>query len=641
MQYEKDIEELSYPFKELFSTSTIIFYHCKLEEDLPLLFISDNVTELLGYTPDEFEQNNSLWMDSLHPEDREKVLAHFDEIYGSGSFVIEFRFKHKKGNYIWLRDEVKLVYNDANEPESIVGCSIDITSRKKAEEKVQRLNNTLEQRIAERTNDLTVANRKLKEQIQYHNKAKTQLDKQQKKLKLLEMAVANINDMVIITKAPVDDPIQSEIKYVNRAFEKFTGYKLKEIKNKRPVFLHGNDTSPQVLQYIEQRIEQHKPLRVEFVNYRKDGSKYWVELDMAPFPAEEDDYEYWVGINRDITQRKEAELTLEENEHRYRAYSELSFDAIFEITLDGTITDCNRRACEMFGYSRNELVGMNTLELTPKEYKSSQPEIISEEVTTGHSAWERTYKKKDGTLFPTEISTKLYKRGGEERLIAYVRDISDHKNYEQTIKKSLKEKETLLAEIHHRVKNNLAIISGLLEMQTYKAENEEAINELRDSQSRIQSIAMVHEKLYQSESFTDIALDKYVDELLELLFGSFGHPRKNITVNKDIDAISLDVSQAVPCGLLLNELITNVFKHAFAPAEGGLLEIHLKQKNDIVEMRVKDNGKGLPADLDIEDTPTLGSTLITTLVKQLQGSLEVTSNEGNGTEFIVTFELEM
>lgn len=537
MQDNKDIEELSYPFNELFSTGTIIFYHCKLEEDLPLLFISDNVTELLGYTPEEFEKNNSLWMDSLHPEDREKVLTHFDEIYESGSFVIEFRFRHKEGDYIWLRDEVKLVQNESGEPESIVGCSIDITSRKEAEQNVQRLNDTLERRIAERTHDLTVANRKLKKQLQYHNKAKSQLNQQQKKLKLLEIAVANINDMVIITKAPVEDPMQSEIKYVNRAFEKFTGYKLKEIKDKRPVFLHGDETSPRVLQYIDQKIAQHKPLRVEFVNYKKDGSKYWVELDMAPFPAEEDDYEYWIGINRDITQRKEAELTLEENEHRYRAYSELSFDAIFEITLDGTITDCNRRACEMFGYSRNELVGMNTLELTPEKYKSSQPEIISEEVTTGHDAWERTYRKKNGTLFPTEISTKLYKRGGEERLIAYVRDISDHKNYEQTIKKSLREKETLLAEIHHRVKNNLAIISGLLEMQTYKAENEEAINELRDSQSRIQSIAMVHEKLYQSESFIDIALDKYVDELLELLSGSFGHRKKNITINRDIDAI--------------------------------------------------------------------------------------------------------
>lgn len=102
----------------------------------------------------------------------------------------------------------------------------------------------------------------------------------------------------------------------------------------------------------------------------------------------------------------------------------------------------------------------------------------------------------------------------------------------------------------------------------------------------------------------------------------------------------MDVSQAVPCGLILNELITNVFKHAFGPADGGVLEIKLKQENDTIRLHVKDNGKGLPADFDIENTPTLGSTLITTLVKQLQGSLEITSDKEKGTEFTVTFKLE-
>lgn len=625
--HSRERSHSAYPFRELLTTSGIIFYHCSLEKNFPLLFLSENVQSVLGFNKEAFFESDAFWRDRLHPDDCEQVLDKFKKIFETESFVSEFRFKHRDDHYVWLRDEVKLVRDENGEPESVVGSSINISSRKEAEEELRTLNKTLEQRIENRTRDLQRANRKL--------------NIQQQRLKLLRIAVANINDMVIISKVPVEKPLEAEIVFVNKAFQNFTGYSYSEVKGKNPILLHGENTLDETVEAVNKSIMKHEPVRAEFINYTKEGKPYWVELDMSPFPADDEHYEYWVGINRDISKRKQTEKNLEESEQRHRAYTELSFDAIFEIQQDGTITFCNKRACEMFGYDSTELLGMNSRELNPEQYRDSQPDMISEEVTTGFQAWERIYRKKDGTLFPTEINTKLYERDGKKRLIAYVRDITGQKQNEQTIKNSLKEKETLLAEIHHRVKNNLAIISGLLEMQTYNADNEGLVEALRESQSRIQSIAMVHEKLYRSDSFTNIPFDKYLDELLSLIAETFNGEAGKIKVERTIKPVFLDVNHAIPCGLIFNELITNAYKHAFRNGDSKVsdatISVSLDQYGNTIMLEVRDNGCGLPSDFTIEQPTSLGTTLIQTLVEQLAGNLEFSSEKG--AHFQITFDI--
>ncbi|MEL7833122.1 PAS domain S-box protein [Fodinibius sp. Rm-B-1B1-1] len=426
---------------------------------------------------------------------------------------------------------------------------------------------------------------------------------------------------------------------MNKSFEEFTGYQTDEVIGKKPTFLHGPKTSQKALDRIDKKIKEHKSFREEFVNYKKDGTAYWVELDMAPFPTDDQKYEYWVGINRDITKRRQAELKLEESEKRYRSFFELSFDAIFEVDVDGNILKCNKRACELFGYERDKLVGMHVLDLTPEKYHHKQPETFAGIATTGDEAWERLYRKKDGTVFPTEIHTEFYEMEGQKRLIAYVRDNTEHKKYEQAIRKSLKEKETLLAEVHHRVKNNLAIISGLLQMQVFNTEDEQLLAKLKESQARIQSIAMVHEKLYRSESFSEVAIDKYINDLLSMIEGTMADLGKNIAVETEMEPVFLTVGQAIPCGLLLNELITNCYKHAFNGRNEGKIRISLEHSNDQVALSVEDNGKGLPQNFDIENESSLGMTIVNTLKNQLNGSLEVESDDW-GTRFTLIFNIE-
>ncbi len=618
--------------------SSVIFYQCSLEDDFPITRVSENTEMVLGYPPEKFYENTTFWVDNIHESDRAEVNDSFLDLLNQQKRTYVYRFKHGDGHYIWLRDENIVRYDDSGEPIAIMGTAIDITKQKQAEQEVKKLNETLEQRIEERTKNLSRTNRKLKKQIQYRNKVEQKVSEQQEQLRLLQAGINHINDMVIISKAPIDDPLDSEIIFTNKAFERTTGYSTAEVEGKTPSFLHGEKTQQDKLKKLNEGIKNNEHVRVEFINYRKDGSTFWVDLEMAPFPAEEDDMQYWVGINRDISKRKQAEKALEENEKRYRTYSELSFDAIFEIDLEGNIVDCNARACQLFGYTRQELLAKNVRALTPREYKSSLPDELTPDVTTGSDVVQRTYRKKDGSTFVSEINTKLYQREEEDHILAYVRDISKHIEYEKAIEKSLKEKSTLLAEVHHRVKNNLAVISGLLEMQTFNAQHEHVKKELKESQSRIQSIATVHELLYQSESFSDISLEPYIDELVSYISSTFGRNDGGIRFEKDIAPISLTVKQAVPCGLLLNELITNAYKHAFPDQNEGTISLSLTKNDNTITLTVADDGVGLPEDFDIKQASSLGITLIQTLVRQINGSLSIQKKPN--TAFEISFEIE-
>jgi len=609
-------ESLSYPFETLLSASSIIFYHCDLKENLPILFISNNVRDILGFEAEVFEKDDQFWMERIHPDDRSKVVDLFENVIREESFKTEFRFRHADGHYIWLYDEVKLVRDEEGEPESVVGSSIEITERKKAEKKVRDSNLNLEKRIRERTEDLTTA----------YNR-----------LRLLKMAIANINDMVIITEAPKDDPLNSEIVFVNEAFVKFTGYSEEEVTGKTPTFLHGPETSPEVLDYVRERIENHRPLRVEQVNYKKDGTTYWVELDMVPFPSEDDDNMYWVGINRNIDQRVESEMQLK----REKRFNELAINSLpglfYVIDEDFKFVRTNDNYLKELGYTDEELKDMTILDFYPDEEKERQAKLLKEALEIEQRSVVAQIKKKDGTVCHYLFNDKRFEQDGKTFIIGTGIDISSQVRAEEKLKESLTEKETLLAEIHHRVKNNLAVISGLLELQAFNEENQLVNKRLRESQARIQSIAMVHEKLYQSETLSKIELHSYVDELLDFLSGIFDRGGTDVQFKNNTDSVYLDVRQAVPCGLILNELITNAYKHAFEGQSEGTIEIDLQQAGKTVILEVKDDGIGIPEEIDQTSSESLGVSLVQNLVSQLKG--ELTIENSDGTTVTISFRL--
>jgi two-component sensor histidine kinase len=199
---------------------------------------------------------------------------------------------------------------------------------------------------------------------------------------------------------------------------------------------------------------------------------------------------------------------------------------------------------------------------------------------------------------------------------------------------SLQEKEVLLKEIHHRVKNNLQIISSLLSLQSENINNENPARTFRESQDRIRSMALVHEKLYMSGDVASIDFREYVESLTAYLYRSY-FPGPGTRIFVDVENVSLDIDLAIPCGLIINELVSNSLKYAFPDGRSGEIRVGLAREGCNYTLSVSDDGIGLPSGLDFRNTPTLGLQLVNTLVSQIEGSIELQS--GTGTAFQVTF----
>ena len=206
---------------------------------------------------------------------------------------------------------------------------------------------------------------------------------------------------------------------------------------------------------------------------------------------------------------------------------------------------------------------------------------------------------------------------------------------EKEIKNSLAEKEVLLREIHHRVKNNMQIISSLLNLQIQYEDLDETVGVLKESQGRVKSMAIIHEKLYQSSNFTNINFKEYIEKLIFDIFYSYGITTNTIESVLDIEDIHLNIDTAIPLGLIINELITNSVKYAFPKSEGTII-IKLKSLPEQMELIIADDGMGISKDIDLENSKTLGLKLVNTLVDQLEGKLKL--NRDNGTEFKITFK---
>ena len=208
---------------------------------------------------------------------------------------------------------------------------------------------------------------------------------------------------------------------------------------------------------------------------------------------------------------------------------------------------------------------------------------------------------------------------------------------EAQLRESLNEKETLLKEIHHRVKNNLQIISSLLYLQSRKITDQAILDMFQDGQNRVKSMALVHEKLYQAQDLAHVDFADYLRNLARYLFRSYRVARQDIALKVDVEHLSLDVDIAIPCGLIVNELLSNALKHAFPSGQAGEVRLELKQPNEAEHLMliIRDNGVGFPPDLNFKRTRSLGLQLVNNLVRQLNGTIELTYD--NGTIFRITF----
>jgi two-component sensor histidine kinase len=220
-------------------------------------------------------------------------------------------------------------------------------------------------------------------------------------------------------------------------------------------------------------------------------------------------------------------------------------------------------------------------------------------------------------------------------IIGISRDISEHKQMENVVLTSLKEKETLLKEIHHRVKNNLQIVVSLLNLQSRYIEDEKSSQVIRECQNRIRAMALVHEKLYKSADIARINLDDYVRFLGNSLFGFYGMKGKGIRFYTIISEVTLDINTAIPIGLMLNELVSNSLKYAFPDGRTGEISITIHREDHLLTIVYKDTGVGIPEDFDWRNAKSLGLRLVISLVEQLQGTIELDRSAGTMFNIVV------
>ncbi|UTB32319.1 MAG: PAS domain S-box protein [Methanobacterium sp. ERen5] len=339
---------------------------------------------------------------------------------------------------------------------------------------------------------------------------------------------------------------------------------------------------------------------------------------------------------KEIESRKIAEKTALENEIYYRAIFENTGTSMLMIEHDMTISRVNSQVEVLTGYSKEEIEG-----------KKKWTDFAIEEENEGIKGYCKI--KNDPDKRTQEYETKGMDKNGEikdllvtvvtipgtKKQLVSLMDITERKTAENQIKSSLKEKNILLKEIHHRVKNNMQIISSLLSLQTKYVNDEEALDILKESQNRVRSMAIIHEKLYQSKDLSQINFADYIQSLVSNLFYSYNANNTHIKPVYDIEDLSLNIDTAVPCGLIISELVSNSLKYAFPTKKIGEILVSLKYMEGKYQLIVSDNGVGMPK-VNVNKLDSLGLLLVFNLTEQLEGN--ITIKRDHGTEFIITFE---
>jgi PAS domain S-box-containing protein len=342
-------------------------------------------------------------------------------------------------------------------------------------------------------------------------------------------------------------------------------------------------------------------------------------------------------ISNDITERKKAELALVESEESFRMLFERSNAVMLLIEPDsGKIINANQSASLFYGYPLKTLRSMNIGDINqlPKEKIAEARENAKNEEI---KYFNFQHKLANGEIRTVEVYSSPINFKAGLLLFSIIHDITDRKKVENQLKSSLKEKEVLLKEIHHRVKNNLQIISSLLDLQVgYVKEDPIAVNVLKESQNRVISMAMIHEMLYQSKDLSHIYFSDYVKMMVSNLFDSYGI--KDVQTNINVEQIDLNIETAVPVGLIISELVSNSLKYAFPKTkEKGEVSVELIPQKGKFELNISDNGIGIPGEIDFRNTEsTLGLRLVISLVNQLDGSIKLDRTQG--TKFKIIFK---
>jgi len=565
-------------YRELVDNSLVAIYKTNLDGDI--LFANDSMAKMFHYERvDELKEENikKLYKNN---EDRYQLINKLEKESRIRDYELEIVAKDNQ--------TVNVLVSASLEDDIISGMFMDISDRKQSEEKFRSI-------------------------------------------------IHNSTDLIRILDK------DGLITFDSPSSTRILGYSEGYFIGKNPLeFIHPDDLERvrKDLDEVYKNINPGTP--TEFRIRKEDGSYIPVE-SVSQNMTHNPNIEGIIVTTHPIHQRKEMEYALLESEEKYRTLFEEDPDYTILIGTDGILLDVNNATINMAGLSRHELIGKNFSELKiipPEDIELHLDKInrlLKDELV---KPYESRLIDKEGNIRWTLIHFIAVK---EKENISYIlgiaTDITVQKLAENELRSSLKEKNILLQEIHHRVKNNMQIISSLLNLQIKYVDEEEAVNVLIESQNRVQSMAMIHEKLYESENLTNINFIEYIQSLVSNLFHSYNVKNSRIKTILEIDKVNLNMETAIPCGLIISETVSNCLKYAFPNDMSGEIFISLKSIDIGYELIIRDNGIGLPEKLEFSKLESLGLLLVNNLTEQIDGELKI--NKQNPTEFKITFkELE-
>jgi PAS domain S-box-containing protein len=511
--------------------------------------------------------------------------------------------------------------------------------RREAEEALRRANVEMEERVRLRTIELTAANDQLLQEVAQRRQTEAALAAVSARLEAVLSAATEVSFIAT-------DP-NGCITVFNAGAERLLGYTAEEMIGKQTpaiihcpdeIAAHGKELTRQFgipiagIEVFVAHARRGGHEEREWTYIRKDGTRLTVSLVVTAQRDGDGLVTGFLGVAKDVTARKRAEEALRESEERYRTVVEDQTEIVSRLLPDGTFTFVSDVFCRFFGKTQQELLNLCW---QPNAYADDVPHVEARLALLSPENPVVTVENRviDGngqTHWMEFVNRAFFTPAGVLREIQSVgRDISERKRAEEQVLASLKEKEVLLKEIHHRVKNNLQIVSTLLDLQADQTGDLQAVGMFQESRGRVRSMALIHERLYRSDNLAQVKMGEYIERLAEDLYQSYRSASSEVEFVVAAERALFPLDVAIPCGLLLNELLTNCLKHAFPAGRDGTVTIELRRgSNNTSVLTVRDDGAGFPDSIDFRDTTSFGLQLVNMLVGQLGGEIELLANKG-------------
>ncbi len=590
-EHEKDKNELmevQEKYKLIYDKMSDVVFTS--DATFTLTFVSPSVEKFAGYKPEDWVGKKFSELTLLTPESIQDLYKNFQAFIAGGNPIFnQYEFRTKDGKSRIAEVNSTPIFKNGKFAE-LVSIARDVTERKQTE-KALRESEEKYRNLVENINDV----------------------------------IYSLNENGIIT-------------YVSPSVKSVLGYDPSEILGQKFNTYFLESDLPLLLENFK-KLFKGTSMESEYRIITKSGDIRWIHTSSKPTVV--DDKIIGIqGVLSDIMERKHAMEALKESEELYKSLIRASPEAVTATNLEGEIIFASPQTVKLHGYNINELLGMNAFELIdPKDHIRATKNLKATLKEGYVKNIEYNLLRKNGSSFIGELSAALIKdpEGKPKSFIATVRDITERKQAEGRLRNALEEKDILLREVHHRVKNNIQVITSMLSLHSKYIKDQQYSDMIQEIQNRIRSMALIHEKLYKSEDISFVNFNEYIKELVSELFRSYGTNVALIKPTISVQDVLLGIDDGIPCGLIINELVSNSLKHGFSRGQGGEIKIELKSSGEnCILLGVSDTGVGFPKELDFKNANSFGLRLVNTLVEQLGG--EITLIRDKGTQFKISFE---